>query len=249
MDKRILILAAVLMAVGLCGSPALALDMMGRPSAGLSQGQWGVGVDYTFSDMDLDLDGKGGTIPNITHPDVQMSKVYANLGYGVMDCWNVFLRGGLARAETDSIGGVTGDIEMGSTEFAWGFGTKATVYEQDPNLVWGGLFQMSFANESQERVSSPIMTGQSIEINEMQVAAGPTWTPRKGMSLYGGPFYHWVDGSVESMGVRQYSIDTEKYGVYGGAEFRINENASFNAELLYTGDAVAFGASFLYKCN
>jgi opacity protein-like surface antigen len=247
MEKRMLLLAVMLTVVALCGSAALALDPMGPPSAGLSQGQWGVGVDYSFSDMDLELDGTGA-IPNIVHPDVQVSKVYGNIGYGATDYWSVFVRGGLARAETNSIG-MAGDIEVGSTELAWGFGTKVTVFEQTPDLVWGGLFQMSFAGESQERVSSPIVTQQSIEINEIQVAVGPTWTPSEGMSLYAGPFYHWVNGRVESMSVHQYDIKTEKLGVYGGARFEITEKASFNAEIQWTGDAAAFAASMLYKCN
>lgn len=247
MEKRMLLLAVMLVAVALCSSAALALDPMGPPSSGLLQGQWSVGVDYAFSDMDLELDG-AGAIPSITHPDVQVSKVYGNLGVGIMDNWSVFVRGGLARAETDTVG-VTGDIEMGSTELAWGFGTKVTVFEQTPDLVWGGLFQMSFANESQERNSAPIVTNDSIEIDEMQVAIGPTWTPSEGMSLYGGPFYHWVDGEVESMGVRNYDINTDTYGVYGGAQFHITEQTCFNAEIQWTGDAVAFAASMLHKCN
>lgn len=247
MEKRMLLLAVMLTVVALCGSAAVALDPMGPPSAGLLQGQWSVGVDYSFSDMDLELDG-AGAIADITHPDVQVSKVYGNIGFGATDYWSVFVRGGLARAETDTVG-VAGDIEMGSTELAWGFGTKVTVWEQTPDLVWGGLFQMSFANESQERVSGPTMTNDSIEIDEMQVAVGPTWTPSEGMSLYGGPFYHWVDGEIESTGINQYDIDTDKYGVYGGARFEITEKASVNAEIQWTGDAVAFAASMLYKCN
>lgn len=247
MEKRMLLLAVMLMVVALCGSAAVALDPMGPPSAGLLQGQWSVGVDYSFSDMDLDLDGTG-VIPNITHPDVQVSKVYGNIGYGATDYWSVFVRGGLARTETGLVGGVS-RIDMGSTELAWGFGTKVTVFEQTPELVWGGLFQMSFANESQERESGPTMTTDSIEIDEMQVAVGPTWTPSEGMSLYGGPFYHWVDGRVERMGVRRYDIDTDKYGVYGGARFEITEQTCVNAEIQWTGDAVAFAASMLHKCN
>ena len=190
MEKRMLLLAVMLVAVALCSPAALALDPMGPPSAGLSQGQVSIGVDYAFSDMDLELDGSGA-LPSITHPDVQLNKVYARLGVGVMDNWSVFVRGGLSRAETDNVG-MVGDIPMGSTEFAWGWGTKVTVFEQTPDLVWGGLFQMSFANESQERTSSPIVVMDTIEIDEMQVAIGPTWTPSEGLSLYGGPFYHWV---------------------------------------------------------
>ena len=156
MKNNILLLSTMSVVLGLCGPRALASDPMGPPMANLERGQFSIGPEYAFGDMDLKLDGEGG-LPNIEHPDVQVHKVYANLGYGVCNIWDVFLRFGLSRLEgTDEIGSVDQMEGGGSTEFAWGFGTKATFFECHC-LTLGGLFQIALPINL--RIEIPVAIG------------------------------------------------------------------------------------------
>ena len=109
MEKRILFLAVVIV-VGLCASSALALDPMGPPVAGLKEGQVSAGLDYAFSEADLEFDGEfdmflDGFDPfdpitdKLTFEAVEMHKAYLTIGYGLADNIEAFLRIGGARAE------------------------------------------------------------------------------------------------------------------------------------------------------
>lgn len=105
-------LILLLLFFGFNCSVVLALDPMGPPSAGLKQGQFSAGAEYSYSRMDITLNhGKGGwqrfqdgvllgqasgklSSYNIKH--LKLNKVFANFGYGVTDNWEVFLRLGSA---------------------------------------------------------------------------------------------------------------------------------------------------------
>ena len=196
MEKKMLLLSVVLMVVVLCGSAALALPPMGPPTAGLRKGQFSAGADYSYSKMDLKFnEGKGrvsayfdgvpippfpiaGKIPSFTIKNAKVNQVYANLGYGITDNWEAFLR----------LGGANVDCELfdeefnGDYGFAIGFGTKVTFLEQTPELKWGGLFQMSWANsdadfsisdEEYDTDAELSATGE-IDFYEIQIAVGPT---------------------------------------------------------------------------
>jgi opacity protein-like surface antigen len=170
--KKVLLLAVV---VCLCSTAALALDPMGPPTAGLKQGQWGTALDYAFSETDFEFDGSftwtiedytpfAPIADKLTFEAVEMHKAYLNIGYGIADNWEVFLRLGGARAETikpdryieadlydyddGDYAGWTDIEELGNphdfdTDFAIGAGTKVTLYE-DQNLKIGVLGQASW---------------------------------------------------------------------------------------------------------
>ncbi|MHC4204070.1 MAG: hypothetical protein ACYSTT_05425, partial [Planctomycetota bacterium] len=58
--RKIRLFGFALIIFGLCGSNAFALDLMGPPTAEIEKGRFRAGIDYTFSDMDLELkEGKG----------------------------------------------------------------------------------------------------------------------------------------------------------------------------------------------
>lgn len=168
MEKKLLV---VLVVVGLCSTAAFALDPMGPPTAGLKQGQVSAGLDYAYSQMELEHDGTfawnldyGWYTDKVNlkykHKDTQMNKAYFNLGYGVADWLEVFGRLGGAnlyakRNPMDAYnlddGGYT-DIWLdetiydSDTGFALGFGGKATVWQPSPELSVGVLAQASWAN-------------------------------------------------------------------------------------------------------
>jgi hypothetical protein len=228
MEKKWLV---VLVVVGLCSTVALALDPMGPPTAGLKQGQFEGSLEYSYSNMDLMVEG-------YKLRNVNVNKGYANLGYGIADNWEAFIRLGGAEADFKDDGmKYNGDIG-----FAYGFGTKATLYQQSPELKWGGLFQMSWADLS-GTAKYPDKEGIDLQAREIQIGVGPTWTPSKGFSIYGGPFVHilhadWNDtGSVDM-------TEANSFGGWIGAQVEVMENLPVCVEWQHTsGEAYALGVS------
>ena len=273
MEKRLLLLVVVLMV--LCSSVALALAPMGPPTAGLKKGQFSAGVDYSYSRMDLKLnEGKvtataagvsiSAKMPSLSVKNAKMNRVYANLGYGITDNWEAFLRLGGANAD----GKIWGEKLNGDTGFAIGFGTKVTFWKQTPDLKWGGLFQMDWAQSDFDKLSdSGTVNGTSysgtftseVDFYEMQIAVGPTYRLMEKALLYGGPFFHFVDGDFDykakatvggASGTLKGSYDIDEaayFGGYIGAQVDITENLPFYIEWQHTAKADAIAMSLIYR--
>ena len=231
MEKKIIV---ILLVFAFC-VPSFGLSPMGPPKAGLDKGQFGVGLNYTIGEMDLDFSVDTG--------EVETNMLFVDLGYGIMDQWEGFARLGFAKAEQDDIG------FDGGNKFAYGFGTKVTISEQDA-ITWGGLFQMTWL-EGDDTIS-----GFDVDFDayEIQLAFGPTYEADS-IRIYGGPFLHFVDGDLDVTGVLpgwgavSGSVDVEQeseFGGYVGAQFDVAENSCANIEAQFTGDAWAIsgGISF-----
>jgi len=313
MEKKLLL--GVVVVICLCGSPALALDPMGPPTAGLTQGQWSAGLDYAYSETDLDLDGKfkmdldggffGPVKDKLTFKAVEMHKAYLTLGYGIQDNWEVFFRLGGARAETqkptraiyavDEYGDYLDIYEDNpvhdfDTGFAIGFGTKVTLYE-DTDLKIGGLFQASwtemdvrtkYQGVSQTDYYGPdiyslwsVPSDGELEIWEFQLAVGATYVLSPSFTVYGGPFWHLIDGEYDfkgrgvSVSVYDFGVDgldlgdfignplgvtgsydvenKSQFGGYLGAQIDVTDNVVCNAECMLTGDAFGIGTGLTWR--
>lgn len=275
MEKRILLLVVILMGVGLWSSAALALPPIGPPKAGLDKDQLSAAFEYGYSDMDLkgtgELKAEAPTAPwsgsfkwEGEIEDFKSNMYFGNLGYGITDNWEAFVRLGAGDLELED------ELEFGSG-FAWGFGTKMT-FAQEGALTWGGLFQMTWFNPGDEDViadetwnGDSLTASGDLEIDwwEIQIAVGPTWQMNDSICIYGGPFLHFVDGNAEgkstgtaNIGGTDYpvsakeSVDFEEDSVFGGfvgAQFDINENTSWNIEYQLTGDAWAIGTGIVWR--
>lgn len=233
MDKRML-LFVVLMVLGACGSSALALDLLGTPTAGLAASQWEVGSEYMFSDLSVEVE------KNPNEEDLQTNKACGKIGYGVTDNWEVFVRLGVANANAEWL---PDDIDTGSTEFACSAGTKVTFLEGD-TCKWGALF--SWSQMKSEDKSPAFGVWSQVDFDEFQIAVGPTVTVSEGLCVYCGVQYQWLDGDAcEFSGT--FDIDSEGYGGFVGAEFHLNDNAALTTEVQYTDDAVGVGAGLLWR--
>jgi len=223
MAKKLLLVSVVLTVLALAGSSALALAPMGPPTAGLKTGQFRVGIEYAYSDLDMELDGE--ELDGVTS-----NMIFGNLGYGIMDDWEAFVRLGVANADIED-----GDFS-GDYGFAWGLGTKVTFLKQE-NLNWGALFQITWMNSEDEDVE--------IDAYDMQIAVGPTWKLSDTLSIYGGPFVHLIDGEV-SDGNGDLEEDSA-FGGYVGAEAALAENTSLFGEFQFTGAGWAIGTGINWK--
>lgn len=219
---------------------------MGAPKAGLEQGQWSLGLEYSYSDMDLERQVASWASGELFK--VEMNKIYLNLGYGINDSWEVFLR--LGAADADHSMPTTskewkGDADM---DLAYGGGLKATFYESDA-VAWGALFSISSTTVDGDRHGwdgSPQEGTFELELNEVQIAAGPTFQLTETFSLYGGLFLHIVDGHYEHESDTRDMNEDSMLGGYAGIGIGMGENASLEVEYLYTSDADAICGSFTW---
>jgi len=268
------LISLVLIAIGLGPATALALDPMGPPLAEVEKGWFSAGIDYSFSDMDIELGEAdfdqyisgvktaSGSAPSVTLEGFQPHKAYANVGYGVFDNWQAFLRLGAATANSGGKVWDLGEEFDGSIDFAIGGGIKATFYEGFYTTI-GGLAQVNYTrydgNLSGSDWSAPDFI--SIDLAELQVALGVTyrWTQR--LSVYAGPFAYFAMGNFEGSfsttadeinGLirTDYSRDIDEgptFGGYLGARIMMSDDRFFNIEYQQTSDASAVGAGLMFK--
>lgn len=266
MKKRLLLLVILGVVLSFSCSVALGFDPLGPPAAGLRKGQYSAGAEYMYSRMDLKLnEGKwhsnpqsdSGTLPSGKIKNFEMNKVYARLGYGITDNWETFLRLGGANTDfkSDKFGVHAGRVRFdGDTDFAIGFGTKATFYEKG-KLKFGGLFQMSWANTDAKASGTNWTETLEIDIREIQIAAGPTYKLMESVSIYGGPFFNFIDGDAEAKfrvpkgtTIRSYDIDEDHcFGGFIGAQVEVIKNLPFCIEWQHTADADALAISLVYS--
>jgi len=280
MKKRIALFAVTFMIVNVSGSVVLALSPMGPPKAMLGQGQWSAGIDYAYEQMDLEASGTDKNISYVEdqdpHTTIRRGKynindfksniVFGRVSYGISENWDAFLRLGAADAECDIEQTYPDGAQHkykgfdGNFGFAWGFGTKVTVWE-DNDISWGGIFQMTWLDPGDSSISSIISPGDlnysgtaDIDFWEIQLAIGPTWKMNDNLSIYGGPFLHFVDGDLDISGetvvdpttriAMESSGDIEEksqFGGYVGASWDVCENTSCYLEGQFTGDAWGIG--------
>jgi hypothetical protein len=272
--RKIRLFGFALLIFGLCGSNAFALDLMGPPTAEIEKGMFRAGIDYTYSNMDLKLiEGKGTTFRNgallgsgsaasLTIDDYEVNTLYATIGYGIFDNAEGFLRIGAANATfDDSIWNEREDFDS-DIDFAISAGIKMNFYK---GFDWkiGGLIQINRAEIDGNVDSSSWVVPQpqlvDISTTEIQIALGATYMYSKRLSVYGGPFVHFISGDFdfeftrvteEFFDVGEFSWEISEgpiYGGYLGAQIELYKNSFANIEYQHSSDADVFGASLLMK--
>jgi hypothetical protein len=272
--SKALLSFVVIVAFGLGSSAAFALDLMGPPASGVRQGQFHIGADYSYSQMDLELkdgiwieylDGafnNAGDATSFTLKDFQSRRIYASFGYGIADNWDVFVRlGGTDAQFGDSIWEDHERFDSGA-QVAIGGGVRATFYEEG-SLKLGALLQVSWAEFDGELKAPHWTAGDSVEMDftEVQIAVGPTCRLTDRLSIYGGPFLHFVDGDLDDVYSKideatggllnsHYSWRVQEdsiLGAYIGAQVDLAENCSLNIECQLTSAAEAICLGLLWR--
>jgi hypothetical protein len=224
--KKLLLLTAVLTAVVLAGSTAMALAPLGPPTSDLKCGQFGVGIDYAYDSTKVKVDS--------TTDRLKTNMLSANLGYGIMDDWKGYARLGLSSIKEDVFNGNWG--------FAWGLGTKYTFLKQD-KLDWGALFQLDWLRSS-DKIDG---VNAKIKPYDIVLAVGPTYQISDTVSIYGGPLLQWVRGSVSAGDVSAQIREKQMFGGYFGAEAKLCEMTSVFGEIQFTGTGWGIGTGINWK--
>lgn len=250
MKQMMLKVGVVVVLVGCFSSVALALDPMGAPKAGLNKGQMSIGIEYSYSDHKLKWPGYDNQYTGFTQ---KISKLFARIGYGISDKTEGFLRLGISDYDYAREGNSGPWKGNDSSAFAMGFGLKTTFAENE-KVAWGGLAQLSWANYKGTRTSkgggSYDKGTFETEVMEFLLAAGPTYKLKNGISVYGGPFLHYLDADhrhVHGGGSRSYGIDRSSFGAYIGTQIYLSQNSNLNLDYMATKDSWALSSGIIWK--
>jgi len=272
--RKIRLLGLALIIFGLCGSNAFALDLMGPPTAEIEKGMFRAGIDYAFSDMDLELiEGEGttfrngallgsGTAASLPISGFEVNTLYATVGYGVFENCEAFLRMGAANATFGDSFWNEGEDYDSDYNFAIGAGIKVNFYE---GFDWkiGGVIQINRSELGGKLDSSAWVIPQpqivDISTTEIQIAIGTTYMYSKQLSIYGGPFAHFISGDLDFQfnrvtdqffDVGEFSWEINEgptFGGYLGAQYEFAQNYFANIEYQHSSDADVFGLSIQMK--
>ncbi|MHC4133149.1 MAG: hypothetical protein ACYSSP_13060 [Planctomycetota bacterium] len=208
-------------------SLVFALDPIGPPVAELNEAQFSAGLEYSYSRVDLDIDGTPFKLS-----DDNMNKVYGRLALGYNKNWELFLRGGAVEEDY---------IDDSSFDVAIGGGTKITVYDEG-NIKWGVVGQ--FIYYEKDTSGSAIIAGDTyvgdldVDTYEIQIATGPKIKLASNISAYGGALWYIVDGDADFDGTinaapAKANADIEEdsaFGGYVGVQIDLDKKTDWNVE-------------------
>jgi opacity protein-like surface antigen len=258
------------------GPAVFALSPMGPPTAGLRQDDFKIGADFSHSEIDLEfndgeyveyLDGwfdAAGRETDQKLKNLKINTVSVNLGYGVTDYFEVFLRLGGANARFSGYNFWTSGEEFESnTDLAIGGGFKATFYDEG-KLKIGGLIQAGWSDlDGAIRPKDWPVADDTVQFDftQIQIAVGPSYELTDRVLIYGGPFVHLVRGDWEDVYnqvdagtggllTTKLSWNVEEdasFGAYIGTQLEMTDNSSFLIEYQHTSGANAVGANIAVK--
>jgi len=269
MERRLVPGVFVVIVLGVFSSSVFALPPMGPPCAGLNQGQWSVGFDYGYSEMDVEVSGPAfpSNQKDAEIEDFESNMYFGTIAYGVSNEWEIFTRLGMADVEFDADPEPANGSDFdGGSEFAFAVGTKRTLADNG-NVKWGCLFQFLWSEADDKTTAStsygngailgdgdPVPSGTKVDVDwyEIQLAMGPTIQVADGVCVYGGPFLHFMEGdlaakyTISEVGSFQEEYDLEQLSEFGGYVGGIVElgdalaDATLHGEVQFTSDAFAF---------
>ena len=261
-------------------SHALALAPIGPPRALLGENQWGIGFDLAYQNMDLSSSGiyfeqQFGGLQSQNAPmkikDLESFPVLGRVDYGLTDNWDIFVCFGGVNAKDKIL--VENSPSAGaqffnsgesftlnsSHELAWGFGTRATLVEND-YVSWGASLRvvMQDPKKSTDQWVDPADASRVINAEfdldfwEISLGRGPTFNLGDYM-IYGGPMLHilrghldlsgtWKDGGLTGSIRSSQDLEEETMvGGYIGGQWNACENIIWYLDGQFTSNAWGIG--------
>jgi len=229
-------------------SSVYALDPLGAPKALLGRNHWSLGIEYAYSETDTELTGiffGGEVTPDVSSKSLKANRVYVTPRYGVLENLDVFVRLGALTLETPVL---TAARFEGDTDLAWGIGAAATVYDSE-RFDWGVIVQWSRGESEADSINPTMHFRSEMEVESFQVATGPTYQFREDLNLYGGGFYHSLDGEYrDNIPIRFDMEEDSSFGGFVGLDWMAKDDALWNVELQHTGTAfgIATGLRWVF---
>ena len=270
MRKRIILIILVLL---LSSSNAFAL--LGTPMSWHKKGQWSIGFDTTHIKQDMKstsakwvwygdgaFDSAGKT--RIRIEDFTRDLHYANIGYGISDKSQVYLKLGVASVEQKinpkadlsyfNIGKFSSDFD---DSFALGAGVKYTYFRKEV-LVLGANVQMNWLGTSWDKTRSngTETWEEEIDIEGLEFIASAGFTFGLGsITVHGGPFLYYFSGNADAThktlattgtfwsGKSSWDIESNNcLGGFFGLDFKLKKNVGATIEYMGTQEGHGIGA-------
>lgn len=257
-------LIIVTIGVMLMSTQVLAFDLMGPTTSRLKDsGKTSVGVEYFWSNMEIDADGISALdLTSDTINDFETDKITANLALGMGRGAEIFFRFGVADAGPDNNndwGGIPGNMGSSDEVLVLGGGAKWTLYDGE-DFAWGLLTQVSWAEYDFDGRSYPVgvysvTLSPEFEMVEIQIATGPTFQLNENMTIFGGPFLYFLNGEADfdgtidgSPAIVSADLDQESIlGGYIGAGLELGPKASLAFEVQATSGSYGMGGQLVWK--
>jgi len=211
-----------------------ALDPLGPTVPKNDRGEWSAGAEYSYS---RELWGFEG-FPDLSFGKAKISKVFANISYGISENWDVFLRAGANQTDASEVlpNEVLPDnlLRSGDWQPAFGVGSRVALCRNEW-LDWGLLAQFGWQSidlDEQRMVYEDygyplvlLASGRGSAFN-FQVATGPNLRLSDNLHVYGGPFlcYRGVDlettlGAIDFNGDSYSQVQGAHFQEWGGGAY------------------------------
>ena len=259
--KRLIIVTIGIM---LMSTQVLAFDLMGPTTSRLKDaGKTSIGVEYFWSNMEIDADGISALdLTSDTINDFEIDKITANLALGMGRGSEIFFRFGVADVapdNNDDWGGIPGHMGSSDEVLVLGGGAKWTLYD-DGNFGWGILTQVSWADYDFDGKSYSVgvydvTLSPEFEIFEVQIATGPTFNLNESITIFGGPFLYFLNGNADfditfDDSSEIFTADLEQEAILGGyigAGLELGSKANLCFEVQATSGSYGMGGQFVWK--
>jgi hypothetical protein len=259
--------------------------LLGPPTAELGKGQWSLSGNYFYSSQDIgrikvDYTEVGTETPGgpyretdsyrLDIKDFNLNRYYAQLGYGLLENWEVFAQLGAVDIEGKyrEVGDRLWNKDKFDTNLLYGLGTKYTFVKKD-KIAFGAALQVNYFNADSASDYNEVDPGYTetgretidLDVWDITLAVGPTFD-MGGWKLYGGALYNlllgehnfktrgsWVGGTTGTFTCRDNGdTNVNNYGGYLGAQFNIQKKFNVKVEGLGTnnGWGVGTGIEFLF---
>jgi hypothetical protein len=235
--KKVILFAVVV----LCAQPVWALRFMGPPTTDIRGGQFGLGLDWSHSQFDirsndLDLD---------TAANVEANVYFTRLLFGIADGAEISGLVGLSDIEESEEDGL-----RSTNDVTWGAGLKLNFIESG-SFGLGAAFQFTSLEGDDETAVGPFIAEGDLDAYLLELAVGASYKLHH-VSLYGGPFVHFITGDFEGRvaGLREV-IDVEqeesKLGGYVGVSAELAADTSVSLEYQFTDDSYGIGVGIVHR--
>jgi len=259
--KRLII---VVIGAMLMSTQVWAFDLMGPTISRLKDsGKTSVGVEYFWSNMEIDADGISALdLTSDTIGDFETDKITANLALGMGRGSEIFFRFGVADAGPDNNndwGGIPGNMGSSDEVLVLGGGAKWTLYD-GADFAWGLLTQVSWAEydfdgRSYSVGDYDVALSTDFEMVEVQIATGPVFQINEDITIFGGPFLYFLNGEADFDGTIDGSparviadLDQESIlGGYIGAGLELGQKANLSFEVQATSGSYGMGGQLVWK--
>jgi len=213
----------------LCAAGAFAAQPLGGPPES-EKGKWSFDIGYWFSQDKW----TSNTLSGSFDPKVSTYTYFGQVGYGVANGWDVYLRGGALDAKLVQSGA---NFDVNGKAFI-GAGTHGTLFKKDDwHLALGPIGNFTYYSNWVDRGVGPASaiglfggrgTGiTAVTVKEhysVNVGLGFRWQPLEFLQIYGGPFYNYEKAKLESVGyIRGFPVAT--------SGSNINTDKSFGSRL------------------